>query len=177
MEQIGIIIALHGKHGGVLMGDCPPNFLGFKPKSQIQAGYSKNFAKKFVVESCEEGANGGFIVFFEGIEKLADAEKLIKMAVFAENSSFDSRTTKGFNSNHILGCEVLDHETKQKLGTITDIWYLPANDAWVMDFGGKEIPIPAVDAIVKRVNIEQKEIEIFVMPGLLEFGEEGERDD
>jgi 16S rRNA processing protein RimM len=60
------------------------------------------------------------------------------------------------------------NEEHKVVGTIKDVFSLAMNDIWVVWDGKKEMLIPAVKAIVKRVDIGMKQIIIHDIEGLLE---------
>ena len=67
----------------------------------------------------------------------------------------------------VIGCEVVTEE-QMIVGVITDLLSLPMNDLWVVKKDAKEILIPAVKAIIRQVDIENKRITINALDGLLD---------
>jgi len=67
----------------------------------------------------------------------------------------------------IIGCEVVTEE-QMKVGIVADLLSLPANDIWVVRNGKKEFLIPAVKAIIRKVDVKAKRITIHALEGLLE---------
>ncbi|WP_427052627.1 ribosome maturation factor RimM [Paenibacillus sp. TC-CSREp1] len=69
--------------------------------------------------------------------------------------------------HQIVGCAVITEEG-ETLGTITEILTPGANDVWVVKTpAGKEVLIPVIDDVVLDVNVEQKQVKIHLMEGLL----------
>jgi len=54
------------------------------------------------------------------------------------------------------------------IGEITDVWFMPANDVYVVRQGEKEWLIPAVREVIKSVDVEAGEMIIEPMEGLLD---------
>ncbi|MCG3056595.1 ribosome maturation factor RimM, partial [Escherichia coli] len=72
-----------------------------------------------------------------------------------------------FYFHEIIGC-IVKTEEGQELGKIKEILIPGANDVWVVKGkDGKEILIPYIDAVVQEIDVENKEIIITVMEGLL----------
>ena len=46
---------------------------------------------------------------------------------------------------------------------------MPANDVWLVQTPKGNLPIPVIDQIIIKRNMESKSIEIFVMPGLMDL--------
>lgn len=184
MRFSGRIIRTHGTQGHVILGDCLPHFTGFVPQTQIGIGYSATFTEKFIVQETKKYGSGQFIVKFVGINSPEAASKLKERGVFADEETLRTNIATKFDEkffdDEIVGCRVVNRETGDTIGTIKEIWDTPANEVWVVDYNGKELPIPVIDEIVKHVNIARKTVSIFVMPGLLEIVDDAsneERDD
>lgn len=68
----------------------------------------------------------------------------------------------------LIGCEVFDHGSKEKVGEVTDVQRYPANDVYLIrTTDGVTMQLPAVAEFVKLIEIEKKRIEI-VPDGLLD---------
>jgi len=67
----------------------------------------------------------------------------------------------------LIGLKVCD-VNGNKIGVITDVWLLPANDVYVVESKGKEILIPAISDVVKKVDLENKMVIIELMEGLID---------
>ena len=73
-----------------------------------------------------------------------------------------------FYFHQIIGCEVFD-ENDKNLGEIIDILTPGANDVWVIKGeNGKEILIPYIEDVVKKIDITSKKVNIEVMEGLID---------
>jgi 16S rRNA processing protein RimM len=55
------------------------------------------------------------------------------------------------------------------VGTIDDVWEGPAHDLWVVRADGRECLVPAVAAIVARVDLAARRVVIRPPEGLLEL--------
>ena len=72
-----------------------------------------------------------------------------------------------FYFHEIIGCTVKT-EDGVEVGTVKEILTPGANDVWVVKKGGKEVLIPYIDDVVQSIDIDEKEIVITVMEGLLD---------
>ena len=67
----------------------------------------------------------------------------------------------------LIGMRVLTPDGR-RLGTLEEIISTPAHDVYVVrDERGREVLIPAVDSVVKRVDVEGGEMTVEPPPGLL----------
>ena len=70
-------------------------------------------------------------------------------------------------SNQLIGYEVVN-EKEDYIGKLTDVMWLPKNDAYIVNSGKKEYLIPIIPEIIKSFNHEEKKIIITTMDGLLD---------
>mgnify|MGYP000934394711 CR=1 FL=1 len=86
------------------------------------------------------------------------------LLVFIDADKKSGKYKEEFMVQEIIGCSAIDHITKNTIGTINDVWQLPANDVWViMTPDNKEILLPVIDSTVIAVHTEKKYIEIALM--------------
>jgi 16S rRNA processing protein RimM len=70
--------------------------------------------------------------------------------------------------HEIIGCNVVTEEG-ETLGTITDILTPGANDVWVVTRPvGKPILLPVIDDVILKVDIAAKQIQVYIMEGLID---------
>jgi 16S rRNA processing protein RimM len=169
MRYVGTIRSILGNDGHVVLGDAPPNLRGFAAGTELSLGYSPAFATAYRVRSCEARASKDFALLLEGIANKEQALTLREMGVFASEALLRASVTSEFLEDDLLGCAVFNVETGDRLGELAQVWYMPANDVWVVDVEGKELPIPAVDAFIKRVNLKTRRVDVFVMDGLMDL--------
>jgi 16S rRNA processing protein RimM len=61
----------------------------------------------------------------------------------------------------LVGCEVFESSTGEKLGELSEVHKYPANDVYeVRVTSGGTLEVPVVSAFVKQIDIEKKRIEI-----------------
>ena len=46
---------------------------------------------------------------------------------------------------------------------------MPANDVWVVKTAQGDVPLPVIDDVIKKVDIAKKQIEVFLIEGLMEL--------
>ena len=67
----------------------------------------------------------------------------------------------------MLGLEVYTDEEKL-LGNLEDIFNTGSNDIYVVrDELGKQILLPAIKEVIKKVDIENKKMIVHLLPGLI----------
>lgn len=176
LRYIGSVVRPYESHGRVFLGDVPPYLALLPAGTAIHIGYSASFAKPYRLLSCQK-ATRGFILELAAVAT-PEAVLLIKnMGVFADEQLVRSLSSVEYFDDELIGCTVVDVETQQEIGVVVDIWNMPASDIWVMEYEGREIPIPAVEEYIKYVDIEAGRIGVQLIPGLLELGSDGEQND
>jgi 16S rRNA processing protein RimM len=149
------------------VGEASPT-LELSAGTTIHIGFSGQFAKPYILESLR-AANRGVLISIRGITTPEAAAGLREEGVFIEESLFSTGNKDEYFTDDILGCAVIEQSSGKLLGTITDVWIMPANDVWVVTTVQGEVPLPVIDDVIKRVDIAQKRIEVFVLDGLMEL--------
>ncbi len=65
----------------------------------------------------------------------------------------------------ILGLQAIT-EDGEELGEVVDVYLLPANDVYVVKQGDKEILLPAIEDVIKKVNLDQGTLTVAYIKGL-----------
>lgn len=176
LRYIGSVVRPYESHGRVFLGDVPSYIASLPIDTIIHIGYSSSFAKPYHVRSCQK-ASRGLIVGLVGITTPEAVLSIKNMGVFADEQLVRSLSDVEYFDDELIGCTVVDVETQKDMGIIVDIWDMPASDIWVMEYQGREIPIPAVEEYIQYVDIEAGRIGVQFIPGLLELGTDGEQND
>jgi 16S rRNA processing protein RimM len=160
------------------------NFHGIKGEARI--GYSKNQQEFFLsldfvyikdgndykrlnIKSSRPHKNM-IIVKFEGIESINEILPLKGELLFVEDSVIRENLKEDeFLIDELVGLEVFDIETEQKLGFVVGVSNNGASDLISVKTNSKKVClIPFVKAIVPEVDITNKKILINNIEGLLE---------
>jgi len=108
------------------------------------------------------------IIKFEDINSIEEAEDLKSASLYLPLDQLPELKHDQFYFHEILGFQVVDANLG-KLGTVKDIYNLPNNDLIGMQYQGKEILIPVKDEVVKKVDRENKQLEVSLPDGLLDI--------
>ena len=107
------------------------------------------------------------VLSFDGIGTVEEAEKLIDLYLFVPKEEAIKLQNGSYFVDDVIGCEVVTEELVN-VGMITDLLSLPMNDIWIVKKGAKEVLIPAVKAIIRKVDVENKRITIHALDGLFD---------
>ena len=166
--KVGKIVNTHSLKGEVkVISSTDFEEERFKKGSKLLITRGNQLIREVVVQSYRNHKNF-LLVKFEGIDSVEEAEKLKNLQIKIDSDEVGELEENEFYFHEIIGCEVFD-ENEKLLGEIIEILTPGANDVWVIKGqNGKEILIPYIEDVVKKIDIESKKIDIEVMEGLID---------
>ena len=150
--KVGKIVNTHSLKGEVkVISSTDFEEERFKKGSKLLITRGNQLIREVVVQSYRNHKNF-LLVKFEGIDSVEEAEKLKNLQI-------------KIDSDEVGELE----ENEKNLGEIIDILTPGANDVWVIKGeNGKEILIPYIEDVVKKIDITSKKVNIEVMEGLID---------
>ena len=107
------------------------------------------------------------LIKFKGIDKVEQAEMLRNSYLTVSRNSVEKLEEGRYYIVDLLGLEVYTDE-QILLGTLEDIFNTGSNDIYVVkDKQGKQILLPAIQDVIKQIDIENKKIIVHLLPGLI----------
>ena len=166
--KVGKIVNTHSLKGEVkVISSTDFEEERFKKGSKLLITRGNQLIREVVVQSYRNHKNF-LLVKFEGIDSVEEAEKLKNLQIKIDSDEVGELEENEFYFHQIIGCEVFD-ENDKNLGEIIDILTPGANDVWVIKGeNGKEILIPYIEGVVKKIDITSKKVNIEVMEGLID---------
>ena len=166
--KVGKIVNTHSLKGEVkVISSTDFEEERFKKGSKLLITRGNQLIREVVVQSYRNHKNF-LLVKFEGIDSVEEAEKLKNLQIKIDSDEVGELEENEFYFHQIIGCEVFD-ENDKNLGEIIDILTPGANDVWVIKGeNGKEILIPYIEDVVKKIDITSKKVIIEVMEGLID---------
>jgi 16S rRNA processing protein RimM len=164
--EIGKIANTHGVKGElkiVPLTDDPKRFDNLK---WIFADIN-GVLKKFSIESVKYFKN--FVILkFEGINDLNSAEALKGILIKIDRENAIKLPKNSFFICDLIFCLVYD-EAGKLLGELKDVLQTGSNDVYIVrNENNKEILIPALKSVVKKVSIKDKRIIVSLPEGLVD---------
>jgi 16S rRNA processing protein RimM len=108
------------------------------------------------------------VLGLEGVENREGAEALVGADLFLEADELDVPEPPAVMPFQVRGVQVFLPDGRL-LGTIEDVLPMPAQDVFIVRDGEREYKIPDVPAIVRRLDLERRVMQIDPIPGLLEI--------
>jgi 16S rRNA processing protein RimM len=111
---------------------------------------------------------GKAIIKLEGINSVADAERLRGKTLEIHHNQLESLPEGQYYHFQLIGLEVWTIKG-ELLGKVEQILNAPSNDNYVVSGEKGEILIPAIEDVVKLVDLERGRITIEAIEGLLDL--------
>lgn len=164
--QVGAITSTHGVRGEVKVFPTTDDVRRFKKCKELilDTGKEKKtleiegvkFFKQFV------------ILKFKGYDSINDIEAYKGKELYVTRANAVKLKKDEYFIADLIGLIVLDEE-ENEIGTLKDVIETGANDVYSVETSeGKEILFPAIKECILNVDIENRQMHVHVMPGLLD---------
>lgn len=163
---VGLITSAHGLRGEV--------------KVELHTDFPERFApgvKLFLGEELEEVTvssarphQGQVLLQFEGHESREDADDLRGLWIFVPDDQAVELEEDTYFVHDIIGLSV-QTVAGELLGTVKEVLVTGANDVYIVtppDDPKREILLPAIDEVVKQVDLDKGILIVEPLPGLLD---------
>ena len=109
------------------------------------------------------------ILKLAGVNDRNAAEALKNKDVFITEDDLKELPEDTFYIRDLIGMKVFDIETGENIGILKDVLQNTAQDVYVVSTEDKkEILIPAVRQFIKKINLEERSIEVKLIEGMKE---------
>jgi 16S rRNA processing protein RimM len=106
------------------------------------------------------------LVRFEGYDSREEVAELRSQVAFVRTADIPPLPAGEYYYHQLTGLFVLTDEGED-LGRLAEIIETGANDVYVVrDAGGKEILLPAIDDVILKIDLENKQMVVHLLPGL-----------
>jgi len=169
--QLGKIVRTFGTKGEVVLQVDVDLFSRIKKLESVYLKINENLVP-FFIELIQPKAKGQVMVKFLDVESTGDASLLAGCEVFIPIAIVPKPKGSQLYSIEIEGYTVIDAK-RGETGTVRTVLEMPQQALLAIDFNGKEILVPIVDEIVKKIDRKTKTIHIEAPEGLIELYLEG----
>jgi 16S rRNA processing protein RimM len=154
----------HGLKGEIMMDiitDFPERL---KPGTAVFAGDEH---RPLRIRSHRPHARG-LLVGFDGMDTPEEVGVLRNMYLYVPAADRPPLPEGEYYHHQLLGLRVVSDEG-QELGSLVEILNTGANDIYVIRSPqGREILLPAIESVLLAVDLQQREIRVHLLPGLLD---------
>ena len=108
------------------------------------------------------------IMKIKGIDTIEEADRLRNKVLYMNRNDVELEEGAYFIQD-LIGLDVIDEETGERLGRLDDVSETGANDVYhVKTDDGKVFLIPAIPQVIREISVEEGFVKIFKMKGLFE---------
>ena len=163
--EIGQIVNTFGIKGMVKVKPCTDDIEQFEKLKKIYVK-TKNSKKEYEIEQVKYHKNL-ILIKFVGIDKIEEAEILKGNYLIRDRENEEPLEEGTYYIVDLLGLEVFE-EDGNLLGNVEDIYNTGSNDIYVVKNElGKQILLPAIADVIKKIDLENKKITVHLIKGLI----------
>ena len=163
--EIGQIVNTNGLKGLVTVNPFTDDITRFEDLETVYILYHNELIK-MTIEDVKYKKNQ-VLLKFKGIDTIEEAEKYRECYIKIDRKDAVELPKDTYFIADLLGLEVFTSDNKF-LGKIDDVFQTGSNDVYVVkDEKGKQILLPAISDVVKKVDLENKKIVIELIEGLI----------
>ena len=162
--SIGQIINTHGFRGAVKVHPLTDDISRFEKLKEVYVEENDGIVK-YKVESVKF-LSSTVSVKLKGVDSEEAANKLRGFYIKVDRKSAVKLPKDTYFICDLIGLEVYD-EKGLLIGTVKDVLQTGSNDVYVIESSGKDILIPALKDIVKKIDLENKKILVEMPEGLI----------
>lgn len=163
--EIGQIVNTFGIKGFVKVVPYVDNIERYDELKKVYVR-NKNTVAEYEVEEVKYQKNM-VLLKLKGIDKVEEAEKLRNAFLEVDRENAIELEEGEYFIADLIGMQVVTDEG-QELGTLEDIYNRGSSDIYVVkDELGKQILLPAIEDVIKEINLEENKITVHIIEGLI----------
>ena len=165
--QVGVITTTHGVRGEVKVFPTTDDPARFKKLKNVILDTGK---EKLELEIAGVKFFKNMVILkFKGIDDINDVEKYRKKSLYVTRENAVKLKKDEYFIADLIGMKVSTDEGEE-LGTLSDVMQTGANDVYVISMtDGEEVLIPAIRDCNRDVDVEQGQMCVHLLPGLLDI--------
>lgn len=164
--QVGAIANTHGIAGEVKIYSMTDDVMRFKKLKEVYLDTGKEKRLLHVV-SCKFVKNQPVLKFREFVN-INEIEPYKRCGLFVTRDQAVPLGKDEYYIADLIGLDVFT-EDGEHLGKLIDVLQTGANDVYVVKLeDGREVLLPVIRECIKEVNLEQGEVRVHLMKGLLD---------
>ena len=163
--EIGQIVNTFGIKGMVKVKPFTDDIKRFDKLKKVYIE-NKNGRKEYEIEELKYHKEM-VLIKFKGIENPEDANLLRESYLTVNRDDEDPLEEGTYYIVDMIGLEV-ETEEGEKLGNLVDIFNTGSNDIYVVKNElGKQILLPAIKDVIKKIDMEKRKMTVHLIPGLM----------
>ena len=161
--EIGHISNTHGLRGEMKVRPFTEDKKRYEELEKILIDIKGDY-KEYDIESVRYQKDI-VLLKLKGVDDIDAAEKLKNYYIYIQREDAKDLQEDEYFIADLIGLEVFENETL--VGTLDDVFTAGASDVYVIKRKGKkDLLLPALKSIVKKVDVENKRIDVEIPRGL-----------
>ena len=162
--EIGQIVNTNGLKGTLKIKPFTDNIKEFENFKSIYIKKDKELIE-FEIEKVRY-VKQMVLLKLKKIDDINEAEKYRNLYIYINRNALPDLEDSTFYIVDLIGCDVLTIDGED-LGKVDDVFNTGSNDIYVVkDENGKQLLIPAIKEVIKKIDITNKKIIVKLMEGL-----------
>jgi 16S rRNA processing protein RimM len=162
---IGFLRRPHGLRGELLMDLHTDEPGRLRPGKILHVGEGR----EAVVIASRRMHGQAMLIAFEGVEDCDQAARFRNQWVYVSNQELPALPDGEYYHYQLIGLQVLEDESGNILGELKEVLETGANDVYVVARpDGRELLLPAIPPVVLNISLEQRQMRVHLLPGLIE---------
>ena len=163
--EAGTITRAHGIRGDVFV-DLKPDLADYLAGGLLVRAVGTDDAESTLEIERARDHSGRVLIKFAGVETRTEAERLRGLRLWLKRDDIGELDEDTWFVQDLIGIGVVTEEG-EFLGTLVDVMPQPANDVYVVhDASGGEILLPAIEQVIRSVDLEAGKMIVHLMKGL-----------
>lgn len=162
--HIGTIVGVHGIKGYLKLYSSAESTILFEPGKLLSLHHCGGERKTYTVRDIKPYTKG-FLIAFEGIADRNKAAEFIGAEIFIQRSELPALEEDSWYWCDLIGLDVYQTDNSY-VGRIEKIFSTGANDVFVVKRKKKETLIPAIQSVVRNINLIEKKMTVDLPEGL-----------
>lgn len=161
--EIGQITNTHGLKGELKVRTFTQSKKRFEELKSILVDFNGEL-KKYDIEKVRY-QNEIVLLKLKGVDDIDEALKLKSNYIKIPRADAKETDEDEFFIADLIGCEVYENDL---IGIVSDIFTAGASDVYVVKRKGeKDLLLPAIESVIKKIDIAKKRIDVEIPRGLL----------
>lgn len=161
--EIGQITNTHGLKGELKVRTFTKSKKRFEELKSILVDFNGEL-KKYDIEKVRY-QNEIVLLKLKGVDDIEEALNLKSNYIKIPRADAKENEEDEFFIADLIGCEVYENNL---IGIVTDVFTAGASDVYVIKRKGeKDLLIPAIESVIKKIDVANKRIDVEIPRGLL----------
>jgi 16S rRNA processing protein RimM len=166
LVAFGRIVGTHGLRGALRVRLENPDSTTLDSIERLFVDRDETIVEYRVRSFARAGA-GSLKMELEGIDTIEDAQAMRGFELSVAGEDLPALAANEFYYFQVIGLRV-ETTDGRSVGRIEEVFFNGANDVWVVKDEGREILVPVIEDVVRRIDLEGGRAIIEAIPGLLD---------